>query len=366
MIEERRPAINHSPSVVATTGFGPCIQAQSRGLIFPAPSTPATVEVLERRERALNKNAARSAADDRTRAVLALVGKIALIIFAVELAIMVALDALQPSITPFVEDVVDAVVLTLVASPIIYLAVAKPFVERARIANTRLQDQLKASGELLGKNVALQASLRDASNEVALAHERVLQKVSADLHDGPAQLLAYVMLRFDALAKLATKLGKSNEDMSRIKGVLSDAIGDLRAISKGLALPQLSDLSLEEIVKLAVAKNGEIGGPRVEVELREAPSNLTIVQKACVFRIVQEALSNARKHSGAALVHILADGTQDLRIEISDNGIGLSEPQTPGLGISGMKARVQALGGELAISNREHGGTTVVATMPAC
>ena len=125
--------------------------------------------------------------------LLAMVGRIACIIFSIEILIMAMLTVWDLRELGVMIDVLDPTILTVLASPIIYVLVARPFAEAAREANAKLKRQLEETQRLLEQNERLRSSLQEASESSADMHEKMLQKIGAELHDGPAQLLTYTL-----------------------------------------------------------------------------------------------------------------------------------------------------------------------------
>ena len=86
-----------------------------------------------------------------------------------------------------------------------------------------------------------------------------------------------------------------------------------------------------------------------------------------VCRIVQEALSNAVRHASPTLITVSIDRQgEEVRVEITDDGRGLSEPSRPGYGLVGISERVRAIGGRLGVSSKPGGGLDVEAVLPCC
>ena len=177
----------------------------------------------------------------------AMVAKIACIIFLIEALIMLVLSQVDIRDFGVYVDVLDATTLALVASPIIYLSVTWPCADAAREANTKLTQQLEESRLLLEQNEKLRVSLQQTSESSAEIHERMLQKIGAELHDGPAQLLTYTLLQLDQLTPIVELAHENNidVDLGKLHGVLTDAMREVRAISTGLSLPELAAASID-------------------------------------------------------------------------------------------------------------------------
>jgi signal transduction histidine kinase len=313
------------------------------------------------------------------RELFQLVIRIALIIFLVEAIIMVAISGWQFSSAVIREGLIDAVSLTLISSPLIYLWVARPFVKTAQSARAALADELdikasqarqleialEQSRMLLGQNEELRQVLKLANQSSAKSSERALQKIGADLHDGPAQLLSYAMLRFDKLADAVhhTLTEREVNELTHLRLSLADSLKEVRYISTGLLPPGLEQANLREAVLMAISLHEQHTGTAVTRFISADPSTICEHLKVCTYRVIQEALTNAYRHANGNNQVVKVECDNRLRLEISDDGSGF-EPDVAietGLGLTGMKSRVEALGGRLSIASRPGKGTKVLA-----
>lgn len=298
--------------------------------------------------------------------LLVMVGKIACIIFTVEALIMMVLFRWDVNPQVITEGLIDATSLTLICSPLIYLWVGRPFVEATRKARAELSDQLEETTRLLDQNETLRAELQAASEMTAETHENVLQKIGAELHDGPAQLLSFTLLKLDRLGRTVQRTGDQTSiaDLHKLREVMAQALQEVRAISTGLSLPELALTSISEAIALAVQRHEEVTGTRVGVHMTDMPDTTSLAQKICAYRFIQEALSNAFKHAQCQQIRVAADGYDQMTISVADDGRGF-DPQRVrrgGLGLPGMRARVQALGGRLDIVSGPGAGTVLTAS----
>jgi signal transduction histidine kinase len=298
--------------------------------------------------------------------LLAMVAKIAVIIFSIEIAIMVALSRFDLSGIGVTVEVLDPATLTLIASPIIYLWVARPFAEAAREANAKLEQQLEDTRLLLEQNEKLRSSLQQTSEQAAESHEKLLQRISGELHDGPAQYLTYTLLQLDRLAPVADLARKQNipVDIEKFRRAMSDTLREVRAISIGLSLPELAAASVDDTITLAIRRHEELTGVKVQVALDRMPQSITLNQKVCTYRFVQEALANSSKHGNARQQRVQAEGGMRMRITVEDDGDGFTPEASigRGLGLTGMRARLQALGGRLDVDSAPGRGARVTAS----
>ncbi|MBI2846063.1 MAG: sensor histidine kinase [Chloroflexi bacterium] len=251
-----------------------------------------------------------------------------------------------------------------------------------RGSNTILQQsgELKARvqqlTELLTQNEALHQKVRKAAARTTALNERFLRRVSSDLHDGPAQDLGLALLRLDALARRCQICPLFNdpkrparEDLGLIHNALESALHEVRGISAGLRLPGLEERSLPDLIRLAIWEHGQKTGDRVVVELTNLPEQVPLAVKVTIYRLLQEALSNAHRHAGGQGVIVRAQnmGTY-LQVEVEDQGPGLdplaSDRPSDHLGLAVMRERVEMLGGVFSISSLPGRGTRLSIHVP--
>ena len=255
---------------------------------------------------------------------------------------------------------------------IIYLLLAG-FVRRASdtIEQQRatLNDQITRLTELLAQNQELHERVRRAAGSVATLNERFLRRIGSELHDGPAQDLGLVLLKLDALIgrwEQSQASPEFAEELTSIQSPLQNAHKEIRAISTGLSLPQLAELSLPETVIRAVRAHERRTGSRVKLNVAPLPEQAALPVKITAYRVLQESLNNAYRHAGGANQQIQAFMDGDILVlEISDDGPGfVTQPTTTfngHLGLVGMRERVESLGGIFSVKSEIGKGTQVTA-----
>ncbi|HUG55511.1 MAG TPA: ATP-binding protein [Candidatus Limnocylindrales bacterium] len=194
--------------------------------------------------------------------------------------------------------------------------------------------------------------LREVGAERAETDEGMRRRVARELHDGLAQDLA------------AALMAMPRGDGSIARAGIKSALAEVRALATGLALPDLVPLTLDAVVDRACEDHERKTGRPVAREVGPMPDASQPV-KIAAYRVLQEALSNALRHAPGAPVRVCAsrrNGT--VRIECEDGGPGLPRELRPGLGLRGMRERVELLGGTLELGAGAAGGTRVVATIP--
>jgi PAS domain S-box-containing protein len=207
--------------------------------------------------------------------------------------------------------------------------------------------------------------IQQLAGRLITAHEDERRRLARELHDDVTQRLA--RLAIDA-ARLERGTGTDGAvaDMRRDLVRLSK---DVHALSYRLHPSVLDDLGLVEALKAECDRVARHGALRVEVDAHDVPQALTSDASLCLFRIAQEALSNAARHARASAVSVLLSPSgEGLQLAVSDNGSGFDLGRSPdhaSLGFASMRERVRLLRGELHIESTPGRGTTVVAWVPA-
>jgi len=238
-----------------------------------------------------------------------------------------------------------------------------------RTQRSELLENLDELQETLDDNRRLQARVSKAAARTTTLNERFLRRVSADIHDGPAQDVSLALLRVEGIAEGLDGNGRgSREDVNRLRSVLDSALTELRAISHGLRAPSVEDLTPGEAARRAVTDYERISGESITFEAPgesfpgSPPVNIT------VYRVVQESLANSFKHARSAARRVEVTSTDSqVEILVSDTGAGFDLARVSSgntLGLVGMRERVELLGGIFTVTTRPGSGTEVQATLP--
>ncbi len=226
-----------------------------------------------------------------------------------------------------------------------------------------LTERISELGRLVEQNRQLRQRVEHASARTAEMNERYLRRISADLHDGPAQLLSLGALRLDSVVEV------ENRDERRrlsegVRSSLDQAMADIRSICRGLALPEIASQAPETVVRKAVSEHQSRTGDAVEVDIAGLETaELDHSRKICVFRFLQEALSNASRHGEGKDIRVEATGKDGkLVVSVRDSGPGLSSKPDDdlhqrGLGLPGLRHRIESQGGRLEIESSAGHGT---------
>ncbi len=261
------------------------------------------------------------------------------------------------------------------AGILMYLALSGMVGRASRtIENQRseLERQVDLLGKLLSQNQELHRRVQRAAARTTALNERFLRRVASDLHDGPGQDIAFALLRLDDIRRACQPSQKEGEQDSgafqALKSALESALGEIRATSSGLRLPEIEDASPEEIILRARQDYQGKTQCEVQVELGELPDRVPLPIQITLYRLIQEALANGYRHAaGAGQVIRAGQRAGHLLVEIADAGGGFDPSLATAagnLGLLGMRERVEILGGQYEIASPLDRGTTIRATLP--
>ncbi|WP_271894290.1 sensor histidine kinase [Candidatus Phyllobacterium onerii] len=223
-----------------------------------------------------------------------------------------------------------------------------------------LTQRVRELSDLLAQNKTLHTRVQRASQRAAALNESYLRRIGADLHDGPAQLMAFAALRLDSdiLIDPAVPGNTREREVMAIKDSVEEAMREIRNICNGLVLPHIEAADLPEILQWAVKAHEFQTGSRVELSMSSAPLQLEPPAKICIYRFVQEALNNAFRHGGGINQRV----TETLRdecviIDVADSGPGFDPKAVSraNIGLAGLRDRVESLGGRFTIETSGRG-----------
>jgi signal transduction histidine kinase len=262
-----------------------------------------------------------------------------------------------------------------IASALAYL-VLTGLVRRASHTILRQQAamraQVRATEKLLAENRSLQLRVGRAVTRATELNERYLGRISAELHDGPAQDVALALLRMDVVTAGGSDTAaivRGAEAHESVRVSLQHALDEIRGVAAGLRIPDLGESTLGQTVMRAARRHERRTGSSVAIEVEPLPANVPLPIKITAYRLVQEALSNAFRHAGGVGQAVCLQRVNgSIRLTVSDAGPGF-EPTAARdterhLGIAGMRERVESLGGVFEIESSAGRGARIVATIP--
>jgi signal transduction histidine kinase len=251
---------------------------------------------------------------------------------------------------------VDVGTATLAMLTLLFFIVRRSdkIIQRQQVAlRLRLQEQTR----LHISNAELQRKMATATQEFSHVNELTLRRIGADLHDGPAQLLTLILIRLDDLAENCSAVDQ--ESLETIRGAATDALREVRDLSRGLALPEINEMSLVEELQLVAQRHEQRTGTKVTLTLGLLPKAAPLPLKLCLYRFVQEALNNAYRHANGEGQVIQAQYIDEvLNISVRDSGPGMAADamlqEASGrtrLGLAGLRYRIESLGGLFSIDS---------------
>lgn len=215
--------------------------------------------------------------------------------------------------------------------------------------------------------VSTREELKRLSAELVAAQESERRRISRELHDEVGQVLTAIML---GLGNLRSALKDANSDealrqLQMVEDMTERNASVVRNISLLLRPTMLDDLGLVPALKWYAREVSRSGPMAADVMAESFVDDLPEEHRTCVFRIVQEAVRNAGRHSGAHQVRIyIGEKNGTLSVSVQDDGKGFDPSQEAGLGILGMRERVMRLAGALEVNSKPGKGTMVTFSLP--
>lgn len=196
------------------------------------------------------------------------------------------------------------------------------------------------------------------------AQEQERHAISTTLHDNLGQMLTLARMELDSVPPESTVAEQVSSAIRR----LDDALAAVRDMAVSLRPPLLDDLGLEAAMESLVEEFSESASIKTSFS-REGPAvTLDKAKETCLYRVLQEALTNIAKHSKASEVNVLLEASgKSMFLRIRDNGKGFDQAnpnKEAGIGLVGMRERLTKLGGKFEVRSSRRVGTTVRAFMP--
>jgi signal transduction histidine kinase len=263
-------------------------------------------------------------------------------------ALLAQFSQLQGSLT-------RSIVVALSSALLLILASMAYILRLERQTRARYGEIARSRGEL----EMLSARLVDAQEE-----ER--RRISRELHDEVGQTLGALLVDF---GRLSAALGESaphlKEQVDQMKGLAERTVRAVRNLALLLRPSMLDDLGLVAALDWQGREVSRTSQIEVDVQAENVSDDLPNEYKVCIYRLVQEALNNAVRHSAARNARVRLEQAGDrILVSVSDDGHGFDPVRSRGIGILGMEERVRRLGGTLHIDSQPGQPTVVRAELP--
>ncbi|SFF24745.1 two-component system, NarL family, sensor histidine kinase DegS [Paenibacillus catalpae] len=210
--------------------------------------------------------------------------------------------------------------------------------------------------------------------KIIVAQEEERKRISREIHDGPAQSLANIVLRTEIVERMLIKkeFQLVQDELLDLKGQVRSGLEEIRKIIFNLRPMALDDLGLVPALRKFAHDFEDKTKIRTIFELNGKEVRMPSAMEAGVFRLVQEAFTNAQKHARASFITLeVAFTTETVTITIVDNGIGFQTEQTEvhaqnnsHFGLIGMRERVDLLEGRMEIDSKIGHGTKIIVNIP--
>ena len=209
--------------------------------------------------------------------------------------------------------------------------------------------------------------MRELSQQLVNTQEEERKSLSRELHDHVAQVLTGLRMELGRVERLAAPLdARVGPAVAECKGLVDDMFKTVRGLALGLRPSMLDDFGLEAALEWHVRDFTGRFAINVDLKMDGDFDPLPDKHRTCVYRVVQEALTNCVRHAHAQNVRIRVH-TRDghLHVSVSDDGVGLNPVRRRnGLGLRGIDERVRELEGTMTILPHAGGGTTVAVQLP--
>ena len=237
------------------------------------------------------------------------------------------------------------------------------------LAKQRLiqQELQRAVRERLELEVAQRTTqLTALAQHLETAHEDERARLARDLHDELGALLTSAKLDVARIkARLGASAPEAQERLAHLVGTLNEVIALKRSITEDLRPSSLAHLGLSATLEIQAREFAERSGLGVHTDV--LPVSLTPAAELIVFRLVQEAITNITKHAQARHVWVtVAPQGQRVAVSVRDDGVGFNPlvPLSASHGLIGMRFRIEAEGGTLALQSSAGNGTLIQVSLP--
>jgi signal transduction histidine kinase len=214
--------------------------------------------------------------------------------------------------------------------------------------------------------------LRRLSHQLVRAQEEDRKLISRELHDEIGQMLTGLKMELANLEEFRSSPGDEfAKHLAETRAITEQTMQSVRNLAMGLRPSMLDDLGLEPALRWQAQEFSRHSGIPVSMETDGNLENLSESVRTCIFRVVQESLTNCARHAEADNVRIAVHGSQDrINLTIQDDGKGFDTTSigSHGLGLIGMEERIKELGGTLKIASLDspdQKGTVLDVELPA-
>ena len=214
----------------------------------------------------------------------------------------------------------------------------------------------------------MEETLSGMTRKLVEAQEQERARIARELHDDVSQRLAMFAIEVEEVQERPEMPGELREWARELSKRVKEICTDIQVLSHELHSPKLDYLGIVGGMKSWCREFGERRGMEIEFKCPGLRNSASPEISLCLFRVLQEALHNAAKHSGVKRIGVqLEENSREIHLIVSDLGKGfdlIAAMQDQGLGITSMRERVRLVGGTIAIDSKPMAGTTIHVRVP--
>jgi signal transduction histidine kinase len=223
------------------------------------------------------------------------------------------------------------------------------------------------------KNARLYRQVQEERDRIVALEEEVHKDLARKIHDGPAQMLSAIIMHLSVIEDIAARSpGQVGTEIAMVRGTAARALQQIRSMIFELRPVILQTQGLIAALRTYVKRLREVEGMTIHADLQDWPERLPPKIEEVSFAIIQEALTNVKKHAEAHNIWLQVGHQDDcLIVTVRDDGKGFEvirlealEAQEGHLGLLNMRERAEMVGGKLAIRSQLGWGTRVMLTVP--
>src|SRR6202521_2083514 len=225
---------------------------------------------------------------------------------------------------------------------------------------------IRSNRQIFARLAELSEQRSDLAQKLISTQESTLRHISRELHDEFGQVLTAIGSMLTRASKHTPEGSPLREDLKEVNEIAQSTLNNIRTLSQALHPVLLEEAGLESTLNWYIPAVGRQAGLTLHYEKTGKTFPLETGAGVHIYRVLQEALNNVSRHSGAREAWIRLRFLPDLlELEVEDHGTGfVAEKMQRGIGLVGMRERAELIGGTLAISPRARGGTLVRLQIP--
>lgn len=225
---------------------------------------------------------------------------------------------------------------------------------------------IRANRQIFARLATLSEQRSDLAQKLIATQESTLRHISRELHDEFGQVLTAIGSLLSRVEKQVPQGAPLREDLQEVREIAQSTLNNIRTLSQALHPVLLDEQGLESTLDWYIPTVERQTGLKLHYEKSGAAFRLDGNAGVQVYRVLQEALNNVKRHAGAQEAWVrLEFQDESVRLEVEDHGRGFAPGSGhQGIGLVGMRERAELVGGTLHVARREGGGTIVRLVVP--